>query len=44
MWLLVHGIAAMAATNYLNITENDASDMLTHAYKGLVRIFKEEQK
>lgn len=44
MWMLVHGIAAMAATNYLNITENDASDMLTHAYKGLVSQFKEEQK
>lgn len=44
MWLFVHGIATMAATGYLNITETDASDMLTHAYKGLVRQFKEEQK
>lgn len=44
MWLFAHGIASMAATGYLKITEKDASDMMSHAYKGLVRQFREKQK
>ena len=44
MWIFVHGIASMAATGYLTLSEKDASKMLTHAYNGLVNQFKEEQK
>lgn len=43
MWLFVHGIAAMAATEYLKISENDAGNMLSHAYKGIIEQLREEQ-
>ena len=44
MWIFVHGIASMAATGYLTISEKDASKMLTHAYKGFISQFKEDKQ
>ncbi len=41
MWLYVHGVATMAATNYLLWDEEFISDALTDAYKGLCARFKE---
>jgi len=35
MWLYVHGIATMLATNYLPWTMEDISDFLTDAFEGL---------
>ncbi len=34
MWVVVHGIASMAVTGYLTLTESDCSDILTNAYLG----------
>ena len=35
MWAVVHGIAVMQATGYLNLEESTVSRMLTDAYQGI---------
>lgn len=42
MWIYVHGIATMLATNYLPWTMEDISDMLTDAFEGLRMRFEAE--
>ncbi|HBF15602.1 MAG TPA: TetR/AcrR family transcriptional regulator [Clostridiales bacterium] len=41
MWVYVHGIAAMIATNYLDWDEASASRAVTDVYEGLKRQFTE---
>ena len=43
MWVCVHGIATMLATSYFDISEELASDMITHVYNGVRRQIKEEK-
>lgn len=38
MWLFVHGIATMLATDYLNWNEQSISEMITEVFKGLTKI------
>ena len=40
MWVVVHGIAAMIASGYLEIDTGLASRMLTDTYLGLKRRFE----
>ena len=42
MWAFVHGIAAMAATDYLFWEEDVISDMLTKIYRGLLAEYGKE--
>ncbi len=44
MWLYVHGIATMVATDYLNWKEEFISTALTDAYRGLLYRFTKEKK
>lgn len=44
MWAFVHGIAAMAATNYLFLDESMISDMMTKVYRGLLSEYGKEDK
>ena len=39
MWIFVHGMAAMAATNYLDLDEAYISRVLTDAYEGITSRF-----
>ena len=39
MWAFVHGIASMMATDFINLDWELISDMLTHAYKGLLKVY-----
>ena len=39
MWTVVHGIASMAATGYLNLDESLASEVLTDVFRGLKHRF-----
>ena len=41
MWAFVHGIAAMLATNYLELSTDMVSQMLTDVYQGLIKHYKE---
>ncbi len=41
MWVFIHGIASMHATNYMDYSEEFISSMLTDAYQGLKRRQKE---
>ena len=41
MWAFVHGIAAMLATNYLELSTDMVSQMLTDVYQGLMKHYKE---
>ena len=43
MWIFVHGIATMVATEYLEIREEDVSEMLTDMYQGLLKRFSEKR-
>ena len=43
MWIYVHGIAAMAATSFLNWDTELISASLTDAYRGLLARFKEKE-
>ena len=43
MWLYVHGVAAMLATNYLPWGLEDIDDMLTDAFEGLRLRFEEKR-
>lgn len=43
MWIFVHGIATMVATEYLEIREEDVSEMLTDMYRGLLKRFSEKR-
>ena len=43
MWAYVHGIAAMTATNYLQLDTDLVSEMLTDAYQGLKNRYKTEE-
>ena len=40
MWVVVHGIATMIATNYLDWDMEMASDVLTDIYQGLLKRFE----
>ena len=40
MWLYVHGIAVMMATNYLDFDEERISNMLTEAFEGMKTRYK----
>ena len=42
MWTFVHGIATMAATDYLVLDDEYTSQMITDIYKGLVFKYKGE--
>ena len=44
MWAFVHGIAAMAATNYLFLDESMISDMMTKVYRGLLSEYGKEDE
>lgn len=44
MWVLVHGIASMIATNYLKWDEQTVSDILSKAFRGLTMSFKGDEK
>lgn len=41
MWVFVHGIASMIATNYIKWDQDMVSSMLTDAYHGLLMHYKE---
>ena len=43
MWIYVHGIAAMAATSFLDWDTELISASLTDAYRGLLARFKEKE-
>lgn len=43
MWIFVHGIATMIATDYLEISDDDISFMLTDMYQGLLKRFSEKR-
>ena len=43
MWIYVHGIAAMAATSFLDWDTELISAALTDAYRGLLARFKEKE-
>lgn len=40
MWIFVHGIASMFATDYINWDWDIVSDMVTQAYKGFMKNLK----
>lgn len=42
IWIFVHGMAAMIATNYLNLDEAYISKVLTDAYEGIKSRFKKD--
>lgn len=44
MWAVVHGIAVMQATNYLNLEEETVSRMLTDAYRGITQRWEERHE
>lgn len=43
MWIFVHGIASMIATNYIKWDPDVVSSMLTDVYRGLLMRYKEEK-
>ncbi len=44
MWIFVHGMATMIATNYLDLDEAYISKVLTDAYKGIKSRFEKGQE
>jgi len=44
MWIFVHGMATMLATNYLDLEEAYISRVITDAYKGIKSRFKKGQE
>ncbi len=44
MWALVHGIAVMQATGYLNLEEATVSQMLTDAFRGIKASWEENHE
>lgn len=44
MWAIVHGIAVMQATNYLDLEEKTVSQMLTDAYRGITQRWEERHE
>lgn len=44
MWIFVHGMATMIATNYLNLDEEYISKVLTDAYEGIKSRFEKEKE
>lgn len=42
IWIFVHGMATMIATNYLNLDESYISKVLTDAYEGIIYRFKKD--
>lgn len=43
MWLIVHGAATQSATEYLTLSENDVSDILTETFNALFGRNKTEE-
>jgi len=43
MWIFVHGMATMIATNYLDLDEAYISKVLSDAYNGIVTRFEKEK-
>ncbi len=43
MWIFVHGIATMVATDYMQLSDEAVSDMLTDIYQGLLKRFLEKR-
>lgn len=41
MWAVVHGVAVMLATGYLDLEEETVSRMLTDAYRGITHTWEE---
>lgn len=44
MWIFVHGMAAMIATNYLDLDESYISSVLTDAFEGIKSQFKKKEE
>ncbi len=44
MWIFVHGMATMIATNYLDLDETYISNVLTDAYEGIKSRFEKKQE
>lgn len=44
MWMFVHGIATMAATDFLSLTEEQISDAVTDMYQGLMMRFTKKEE
>ena len=44
MWLVVHGIATQIATEYLNLSEADVSDILTESFTALSAKFANKKQ
>ncbi len=44
MWIFVHGMATMIATNYLDLDEGYISKVITDAYKGIKSRFEKGQE
>lgn len=44
MWLVVHGIATQIATEYLNLSEADVSDILTESFTALSERFANKKQ
>ncbi len=44
MWIFVHGIATMVATEYLELSDETVSYMLTDVYQGLLKRFLEKRQ
>ncbi len=43
MWIFVHGIATMVATEYLELSDSAVSDMMTDVFQGLLKRFSEKR-
>ncbi len=43
MWVVVHGIATMTATGYLELDEALISDIISDAYKGMRKHYEEKE-
>ncbi len=44
MWLIVHGVATQIATEYLTLSENDVSEILTESFNALLNATKNKTK
>ncbi len=42
MWVFVHGIATMIATDYLDLSHDTASEMITDIYQGQIKLLKDK--
>ena len=44
MWIFTHGIATLVATDTVNFSDQDISNLLTSQYKALMKLEGENKK